>query len=83
MAIKEVDLAEIEDVNRPKVLREISILRQLNHENIVKYIDCHEENNVLYVIMEFIETGTLLVSSSTHTPTISHSFLPFCTSRMP
>jgi serine/threonine protein kinase len=62
VAVKEVDLAELEPGARTKVLREISILRQLSHENIVKYIDCHQEDNALYVIMEFIEAGSIQVS---------------------
>jgi serine/threonine protein kinase len=38
---------------------EISILRQLNHENIVKFFGFLETNNQLLIKMEFIKYGTL------------------------
>eukprot|EP01102_Stenamoeba_stenopodia_P000887 TRINITY_DN10823_c0_g1_i1.p1 TRINITY_DN10823_c0_g1~~TRINITY_DN10823_c0_g1_i1.p1 ORF type:complete len:819 (+),score=159.51 TRINITY_DN10823_c0_g1_i1:265-2721(+) len=60
VAVKEISLSNVEPGDRKKLLREIQILKQLNHENIVKYIDCHQEgDSALYVIMEFIEAGTL------------------------
>jgi len=62
VAVKEINLSNVEPGDRPKLAREIQILKQLNHENIVKYIDCHQEGETaLYVIMEFIEAGTLKV----------------------
>ncbi|MFB7158900.1 serine/threonine-protein kinase [Lysinibacillus sp. NPDC056232] len=40
-------------------LNEALILQQINHHNIVKYIDHFEENESIYIIMEYYE-GTLL-----------------------
>ena len=42
-----------------KMKEEISILRQLNHENIVKFFGFLETNNQLLIKMEFIKYGTL------------------------
>ncbi|PJO44668.1 serine/threonine protein kinase [Lysinibacillus xylanilyticus] len=40
-------------------LNEALIMRQINHRNIVKYIDHFEENESIYIVMEYYE-GTLL-----------------------
>ncbi|MFJ7979134.1 serine/threonine-protein kinase [Lysinibacillus xylanilyticus] len=40
-------------------LNEASIMRQINHRNIVKYINHFEENESIYIVMEYYE-GTLL-----------------------
>ena len=42
-----------------KMKEEISILRQLNHENIVKFFGFLETNNQLLIKMEYIKYGTL------------------------
>ena len=42
-----------------KMKEEVTILKQLNHENIVKYYGYEETNSKLYIIMEFIKYGTL------------------------
>ena len=39
--------------------REIEILSQLNHPNIVKYYKNFKEKNKLYIIMEYFENGDL------------------------
>lgn len=35
------------------------MLKKLNHENIVKYIDCMELEGFLHIILEFVENGSL------------------------
>ena len=42
-----------------KMKEEVTILKQLNHENIVKYYGYEETNSKLYIIMEYIKYGTL------------------------
>ena len=42
-----------------KMKEEINILKQLNHENIVKFYGFTETNSKLYIIMEFLPYGTL------------------------
>lgn len=42
-----------------KMKEEISILKQINHENIVKFFGFFETNNQLLIKMEYIKYGTL------------------------
>ena len=41
------------------ILKEINLLSNLSHPNIVKYYKYYEENNKIYIIMEYLEGGTL------------------------
>ena len=47
------------DFLKASVLNEISILRRLNHQNIVKLYQVFETENSLYMVMEFVEGITL------------------------
>eukprot|EP00397_Hematodinium_sp_SG-2012_P003970 GEMP01003980.1.p1 GENE.GEMP01003980.1~~GEMP01003980.1.p1 ORF type:complete len:1021 (+),score=165.69 GEMP01003980.1:109-3171(+) len=38
---------------------EVSLLRKLNHRNIVKYLDCQRTDTDLYLILEYVEGGSL------------------------
>ncbi len=53
----------VELANDPAVLerfrREGELLRQLNHPNIVHFIDLFEEGDHPYIVMEFVSGGTL------------------------
>ena len=42
-----------------KMKEEITILKQLNHVNIVKFFGFNETNSKLYILMEFLPYGTL------------------------
>ena len=42
-----------------KMKEEITILKQLNHENIVTFFGFNETNSKLYILMEFLPYGTL------------------------
>ena len=59
MAVKVINKnsAGISSINKMK--EEISILRQLNHSNIVKFFGFLETNNQLLIKMEYIKYGTL------------------------
>ena len=59
MAIKVINKsgAKLSRINKMK--EEISILRQLNHENIVKFFGFLETNSQLLIKMEYIRYGTL------------------------
>lgn len=39
--------------------KEINILKQLNHPNIIKFIDAIRSENYLYLVMEFCKDGNL------------------------
>lgn len=41
------------------IYKEIEILKQLNHKNILKFIEFKEENMKCYVILEYAERGSL------------------------
>lgn len=43
----------------PGLLREIAIMKLLDHENIVRLYDVWENHNELYLIMEYVEGGEL------------------------
>ena len=34
-------------------------MKRLKHDNILKYIDCIEDNEQLYIILEYMENGSL------------------------
>ena len=47
---------EVEDEGIPSTaLREISLLRELNHQNIVDLKDCVQEDGRLYLVFEFLD----------------------------
>jgi len=55
VALKRIRL-EVEDEGIPSTaLREISLLRELSHENIVKLKDCVQADGRLYLVFEFLD----------------------------
>ena len=62
MAIKQLALSGIPAENLQSVMGEIELLKNLNHQNIVKYIGSFKTRSHLYIILEFMENGAL----STH-----------------
>jgi serine/threonine protein kinase len=61
VAIKEMAIRDGPDTaKRMKViLNEIEIISNLNHPNIVQYHGCHPRDNFVYVVLEYIENGSL------------------------
>ena len=59
MAIKVINKNNSLQPMIKKVKEEITILRKLNHENIVKFFGYFETNNQLLIKMEYIKYGTL------------------------
>ena len=57
MAVKIINKNSLSSINKMK--EEISILRKLNHPNIVKFFGYTETNNQLLIKMEYIKFGTL------------------------
>lgn len=43
-----------------QLIREITVLQNVNHPNIVKLYDYFETSNEVYIIMEYIKGGTLM-----------------------
>ncbi|GFR52579.1 hypothetical protein Agub_g15172 [Astrephomene gubernaculifera] len=59
VAIKQISLAGIPSDNLQSVMGEIDLLKTLNHKNIVKYIGSFKTRSHLYIILEFMENGSL------------------------
>lgn len=41
-------------------MNEITIMRRINHQNIIHLYEVHETENTIYMIMDFLEGGQLL-----------------------
>ena len=46
---------------KEKALEEIEILKIVNHENIIKYVDSFIDNSFVVILMEYIDGGELFV----------------------
>ena len=56
VAIKQI---KIDNQNKNLVLKEIEVLKKVEHPNIVQYFNFLKEDNYIFIIMEFLEGGTL------------------------
>ena len=58
MAIKVLEKRKLKDItgreNVEKVLEEVAILHQLDHPNIVKYLETYKDQKYMYLVMEHI-----------------------------
>ncbi|KAE9358833.1 MAP3K epsilon protein kinase 2 [Phytophthora rubi] len=59
VAIKQVSLRDIDKDELLSIETEISLLRKLKHENIVKYHDTIKTQGYLYIVLEYMENGSL------------------------
>ena len=59
LAIKVINKSGANSQLIKQMKEEIFILKNLNHENIVKFYGCSETNNQLLIKMEYIKYGTL------------------------
>ena len=59
VAIKQMSLSGISQENLQSVMGEIDLLKNLNHKNIVKYLGSFKTRTHLYIILEFMENGSL------------------------
>ena len=58
-ATKKIERELVEKDNTMKYLREITILRELDHPNIVKFVEIKKTKNHYYIIMEYCNGGDL------------------------
>ena len=58
-AMKKMDLNHLKPRQQNECYKEVSILRKLNHPNIIKYYSSFLEKDCLYIIMEYAELGDL------------------------
>jgi serine/threonine protein kinase len=40
-------------------MQEIRILKRLNHPNVVQYVNCYQKRGYLYIVFEYVESGSL------------------------
>ncbi|SOV25263.1 serine/threonine protein kinase KIN [Plasmodium sp. DRC-Itaito] len=50
----------IEIINYDKIIKEIEIHKNINHNHICKFYDVYQNKNNIYMILEYIENGNLL-----------------------
>ena len=59
VAVKQVRLADLPKAELNTIMQEIQLLKNLQHPNIVKYIDSTRDTENLYIILEYCENGSL------------------------
>ena len=56
---KTIDCSQMTEKDKQDVYREIQILAEVNHPNIVKFKENYEEGNMLWIVMEYADGGDL------------------------
>ena len=61
VAIKVIDKEELfeEEINKKRLLLEISILKKVRHKNIIKLYEIMETPQTIYLVMEYCNSGEL------------------------
>ena len=74
-ATKRIPCSKLSSKDFKKYLdNEILIMRQLQHENIIKFQDCYKTENNIYIIMEYINGGSLSEFLANYKLKHGHSF---------
>lgn len=58
-AVKRIRLKNVSKTRLESLEKEVSLLKNLDHENIVKYIDTFKTQDHLFILLEYMETGSL------------------------
>jgi NIMA (never in mitosis gene a)-related kinase len=61
MVWKQINYGLMKEKEKQQLINEVNILRELKHENIVRYYDkiLDKKNTTLYIIMEYCAGGDL------------------------
>lgn len=57
--IKEINISRMSNKEREESRREVAVLANMKHPNIVLYRESFEENGCLYIVMDYCEGGDL------------------------
>ncbi|VTJ67594.1 Hypothetical predicted protein, partial [Marmota monax] len=57
--IKEINISKMSSKEREESRREIAVLANMKHPNIVQYRKSFKENGSLYIVMDYCERGDL------------------------
>ncbi|XP_075866850.1 serine/threonine-protein kinase Nek1 isoform X11 [Microcebus murinus] len=57
--IKEINISKMSSKEREESRREVAVLANMKHPNIVQYKESFEENGSLYIVMDYCEGGDL------------------------
>ncbi|XP_032990943.1 serine/threonine-protein kinase Nek1 isoform X4 [Rhinolophus ferrumequinum] len=57
--IKEINISKMSNKEREESRREVAVLANMKHPNIVQYRESFEENGSLYIVMDYCEGGDL------------------------
>ncbi|KAL1772938.1 serine serine/threonine-protein kinase Nek1 [Sigmodon hispidus] len=57
--IKEINISRMSSKERQESRREVAVLANMKHPNIVQYKESFEENGSLYIVMDYCEGGDL------------------------
>ncbi|XP_032188454.1 serine/threonine-protein kinase Nek1 isoform X2 [Mustela erminea] len=57
--IKEINISRMSNKEREESRREVAVLANMKHPNIVQYRESFEENGSLYIVMDYCEGGDL------------------------
>ena len=57
--MKKMELNHLKPRQQQECYREVSILKKVSHQNIIKYYSSFLEKEILYIIMEYAELGDL------------------------
>jgi len=59
VAIKQISLSGMSSGDLENITLEIDLLRNLSHQNIVQYLGSYKTKSHLYIILEYVENGSL------------------------
>jgi serine/threonine protein kinase len=57
--LKKISLTSVRNRNTRELLKEVSLLRKLKHDHIIRYFHSFIDRDALYILMEYAEGGDI------------------------